>query len=99
MLAVMLLINVGLPVTGTQAAVGTTLFCLEGTSKTYIDTTPASTDVLVGSAQFSSQRRPFGQLVLTTVPRPSCTAHTGSTRPTRTATWTTRTLATWTHWP
>ncbi len=68
-LAVVLLINVALPATSTQASAGTTLFYLEGTSKSYVDTTPASTDVLVGTAQYSDKGRAFGPRVLTAVPK------------------------------
>ncbi|MDP9372356.1 MAG: LamG domain-containing protein [Chloroflexota bacterium] len=69
MLAIALLINVALPTSGTQASAGTTLFYLEGTSKAYKDTTPASTDVLVGTAQLSNKGRAFGRRVLTAVPK------------------------------
>ncbi|MDP9350637.1 MAG: LamG domain-containing protein [Chloroflexota bacterium] len=52
-----------------RASSGTTLFYLDGTSKNYKDTTPASTDVLVGTAQFSNRGRAFGARIVAPLPK------------------------------
>lgn len=50
LLAVVVLCGALAPLSQAQAAAGTTLFYLEGTTKKYKDTTPATTDVLTGTA-------------------------------------------------
>ncbi len=54
LLVVALLLHSFAPFSRTEAGYGTILFFLEGNSKSYKDTTPSSSDVLSGTAKFSS---------------------------------------------
>lgn len=69
LLALVLLVGALAPLGQAQAASGTTLFYLDGTSKGYKDTTPASSDVLVGTAKFNNKGRAFGARVVAPLPK------------------------------